>query len=74
MGVIWNAVVQVADGNTSNGRARIRKAVADAPQVVQDAAEEIIFCARIGIPVPQELQGIINKWQAGELAQDKYGR
>lgn len=64
----------VADGITTEHAGRIREAVATAPQVVQDAAEEIIFYARIGLPVPQELQGIINKWQAGELAQDKYGR
>lgn len=66
--------MQVADGITADHAERIRAAVADAPEVVRDAAEEIIFNARIGVYIPQELQAIINKWQAGELAQDRYGR
>ncbi len=66
--------MQVADGITAEHAERIRAEVAGAPEVVRDAAEEIIFCARIGLPVPQELQAIINKWQTAELAQDRYGR
>ncbi len=54
--------MQVADGITAEHAERIRAEVAGAPEVVRDAAEEIIFCARIGLPVPQELQAIINKW------------
>ena len=66
--------MQVADGITQDRAMKIRAAVAGESQIVRDAAEEVIFCARIGVPVPQEVQAIINKWQAGELAQDRYGR
>lgn len=65
--------MQVADGITRDRAMKIRAAVAGESQLVRDAAEEVIFCARIGVPVPQEVQTIIHKWEASQLAQDKYG-
>lgn len=66
--------MQVADGITQERAMKIRGAVAGESQLVRDAAEEVIYCARIGVPVPQEVQAIINKWEASQLTQDKYGR
>ena len=66
--------MQVADGITQDRAMKIRAAVAGGSQLVRDAAEEVIFCARIGVPVPQEVQAIINKWVASQLTQDKYGK
>jgi hypothetical protein len=66
--------MQVADGITQERVMKIRAAVAGESQIVRDAAEEVIFCARIGVPVPQDVQAIINKWEASQLAQDKYGK
>jgi len=66
--------MQVADGITRDRAMKIRVAVAGESQIVRDAAEEVIFCARIGVPVPQEVQAIINKWESSQLAQDKYGK
>lgn len=66
--------MQVADGITQERAMKIRAAVAGESQIVRDAAEEVIFCARIGVPVPQDVQAIINKWEASQLAQDKYGK
>ena len=61
-------------GITGTKIAELRQAVKAESQLVRDAVEEVIYFCRLGLPVPHDIQRIINTWEAGQLAANKYGK